>query len=157
MKNLYLLRHAKAKNAHASGKDVDREIEEKGKEQLKNRAAFLKTYEFSNDFNLLISTAKRTRQSYAALKGTLVETSKLKEVLLMDELYLASYQELLSIICQQNTENDLFIIGHNNGLSDLATYLTDEMILLATCDFIHLQFDVDSWAEVSQGMGSIKK
>ena len=54
------------------------------------------------------------------------------------------------------TENeDLFIIGHNNGLSDLASYLIDDFIDLSTCDFITIQFNINTWQEISKGLGVV--
>ena len=50
---------------------------------------------------------------------------------------------------------DIFIIGHNNGLSDFASYLTDDYIDLKTCDFVTIDFEIDTWQEASKGLGKV--
>lgn len=47
------------------------------------------------------------------------------------------------------------IIGHNNGLSELASYFTEEFIDLSTCEYICITFDIQSWKETSKGNGII--
>jgi len=73
----------------------------------------------------------------------------------MDDLYLCEQETFLKKLWDLNHENDLFIIGHNDGLSDLASYFAVEMIHLSTCEYICFSFLADSWAELSRRTGTI--
>jgi phosphohistidine phosphatase len=80
---------------------------------------------------------------------------ELSKITFKDELYLASLQELLTQIWESDSESDLFIIGHNEGLSDLASYFSGENILLQTCGFIRLQFNAQTRKEWSKDLAQI--
>jgi phosphohistidine phosphatase len=147
---IHLLRHAKTEQLSTSGKDFDRKLKDRGVLQSKEMAQFLS----SNDIHGLetwCSTAKRTRQTLTYLSDTL-KPSKLE---FMDDLYLCEQETFLKKLWDLNRANDLFIIGHNDGLSDLASYFADEMIHLSTCEYICFSFSADSWAELSRGTGII--
>jgi len=151
MLTLHLLRHAKTNANSDSGLDFDRLLLEKGIRQSKMMAQFFKMNDFQPKF-IFCSSAKRTR-------ATLKEIQKLHAlehaVEFRKELYLASRRDLLSFLCEVKGNGDVFIIGHNNGLSDLITYLVDDFYDLPTCSFVSITFDVDDWSEVSQSLGKV--
>jgi phosphohistidine phosphatase len=147
---IHLLRHAKTEQLSTSGKDFDRKLKERGVLQSKEMAQFLSSNEI-HDLETWCSTARRTRQTLTYLTDTL-KPSKLE---FMDDLYLCEQETFLKKLWDLNRENDLFIIGHNDGLSDLASYFADEMIHLSTCEYICFSFSADSWAELSRGTGII--
>lgn len=151
MRNLYLLRHAKTNQISPTGKDFDRELLPKGKKQVLQLSTYFGKFPFQNKTKGLISTAKRTQQTYLGIKNEL----NFAETTHLNELYLCSHHELLQIIWNQETEKDLFIIGHNNGISDLASYFLEVSVDLATSEFVHLQFDCDSWQETSKGLATL--
>ncbi|MNE08833.1 hypothetical protein D3C80_1014920 [compost metagenome] len=46
------------------------------------------------------------------------------------------------------------MFGHNPGFTDLFNYLTDnDLINLPTSGIVKVDFDLDSWREVSHGIG----
>ena len=148
--NLYLLRHAKTEKTATSGKDFDRKLAEKGIKQANLFSNYLKDKSIEN-VEVWCSTAARTRKT-----ALLVNVEKeLSKITFKDELYLASLQELLTQIWESDSEQDLFIIGHNEGLSELASYFSGEDILLQTCGFIHLQFNVQTRKEWSKDLAQI--
>jgi phosphohistidine phosphatase len=147
---IHLLRHAKTEQLSTSGKDFDRKLKDRGVLQSKEMAQFLSSNEI-HGLEIWCSTAKRTRQTLTYLTDSL-KPSKLE---FMDDLYLCEQETFLKKLWDLNRENDLFIIGHNDGLSDLASYFADEMIHLSTCEYICFSFSADSWAELSRGTGSI--
>ena len=147
---LHLLRHAKTEAASTSGKDFDRALLKKGIEQSK----LMNQYLLENKLTIskvFSSDAKRTRQTFSYLKDTFVE----KEIIYDNQFYLAENEILLKFINNQTTSEDIFIIGHNNGISDLAEYLTNEFVDLQTCEFISIEFKIEKWNEASQGLGTI--
>ena len=72
-----------------------------------------------------------------------------------DELYLASMGEMFNLVSNLSLKNDALIIGHNNGISDLITYFTDDFIDIPTCTFVSLSFNVNNWNEVSKGLAKM--
>lgn len=147
---IHLLRHAKTEQLSSSGKDFDRKLKDRGILQSKELAQFLISNQI-HELETWCSTAKRTRQTLTHLTASL-KPSKLE---FMDDLYLCEQETFLKKLWDLNRENDLFIIGHNDGLSDLASYFADEMIHLSTCEYICFSFSADSWAELSRGTGTI--
>jgi phosphohistidine phosphatase len=74
-------------------------------------------------------------------------------VTFIDELYLASSGEMLQIINQLQCAEDLLVIGHNEGISELASELSAAFILLKTCGLVSLEFPFESSAMVSKETG----
>jgi phosphohistidine phosphatase len=148
---LYLLRHAKTDQFSESGKDFDRKLLEKGKRQANVLALYFKSKSFQPSA-IFCSSSARTRQTLSIIKKLVSFDSEIKYV---DDLYLCEKEFLLSFLCQQNHKEDIFIIGHNNGISDFAGYLLNDFIDLSTSEFLCIDFQLDSWNEVSKGLGSL--
>lgn|SRR5690606_20945171 len=151
MKHLYILRHAKTNQFSPTGKDFDRELMEKGVKQLVELGTYFQKKVDSSGLVCFISAAKRTQQTWMGIKHFvryINETS-------LHSLYHANRQELLDFIWEQETESDMLLIGHNFGISDLASYFLDEEIVLSTSELIQLSFDCDQWNETSQGMATL--
>jgi len=148
---IHLLRHAKTEQLSSSGNDFDRKLKDRGILQSKELAQFLISNQI-HELETWCSTAKRTRQTFSYLTESL-KPSKLE---FMDDLYLCEQETILKKLWDLNQANDLFIIGHNDGLSDLASYFADEIIHLSTCEYICFSFTADSWAELSRGTGIIE-
>lgn len=148
---LHLLRHAKTNQKSPSGKDFDRDLLPKGIKQAAMMAAYLeKELHFSN-IDIYCSSSKRTSQTLDLLSRKL----KIKAKDYSRDLYLANHMELFSYLIQQKSKKDVMLIGHNNGISDLATYFTDQLVSLQTCGFVTLEFDTDNWQEISGGTARI--
>jgi len=147
---LHLLRHAKTEPFSESGKDFDRKLMQKGILQAENIALYFKSKNFQ-PIHIYCSDAARTRQTINIVN----EGNEFKKIKYLDKLYLAESPKLLSFIWEQKQNEDLFIIGHNNGLSDLASYFTGEFNDLSTCEYICISFEIDSWEETSKGNGII--
>jgi phosphohistidine phosphatase SixA len=70
---------------------------------------------------------------------------------------LAGLEDLLQFIWNLKTQNDLFIIGHNEGLSELVSYFSGSFIHLKTCGYIQLEFECESSEEKSKDCGIIRE
>ncbi|MCX6191290.1 MAG: histidine phosphatase family protein [Flavobacteriia bacterium] len=146
---LHLLRHAKTQVLSFSGKDIDRELAEKGLRQAIEMKTFLSKTEWKNTL-LLCSDATRTKQT---LENVTV-ARQFKAVEYTNELYLAEPYELKTVIAGQEN-HDLFIIGHNDGLSALAEEVCGNSICLKTCEYIELECPGNDWADIFIQKGRI--
>jgi phosphohistidine phosphatase len=148
---IHLLRHAKTEQLSKSGRDFDRNLKERGILQSKELADFIKAQGIQH-LETWSSTANRTRQTLSYL----IDDLKPSKIEFEDTLYLCEQETFLTKLWALNQTNDLFIIGHNDGLSALASYFADDMVHLSTCEYICFNFMADSWAEVSLGTGIIE-
>ncbi len=139
---IHLLRHAKTEVLSPTGKDFDRELAEKGLRQAIEMKAFLSKTDWKKTL-LLCSDASRTKQTLenVALEG------QFKAIEYSNELYLAEAMHLKTLIADQENY-DLFIIGHNNGLSELAEELCSNSICLKTCEYIQIECDENDWSDI---------
>ena len=146
---LYLLRHASAENTSPSGKDFDRSLSSIGIDQAK----LLRDYVSSLNLNetvFHISSSQRTRETANYALINCVNHNKFH-----DELYLTSSKDLLNFINVRNTTKNILILGHNEGISALASYLTNQYIGLNTANCVTISFDCENSNEISGGMGKI--
>ena len=139
---IHLLRHAKTEVLSPTGKDFDRELAEKGLRQAIEMKAFLSKTDWKKTL-LLCSDASRTKQTLenVALEG------QFKAIEYSNELYLAEAMHLKTLIADQENY-DLFIIGHNNGLSELAEELCSNSICLKTCEYIEIECAGNDWLDI---------
>lgn len=147
---LHLLRHAKTNQVSPTGKDFDRELLPRGYEQITELKLFLKEYPIAPK-TILCSSAIRTRQTLAEMKGLWPGA----DIQYLDDLYLAEKEEILKLICAQNSPHEILVVGHNEGLSELAMNLAHPRHLLKTCGFMSLEFPFESSAYISQDTGSV--
>ena len=148
---LHLLRHAKTNQISPTGKDFDRELLPRGYAQIAELKLYLAARPIAPKY-ILCSTAKRTRQTLAELQALWPNV----QILYKDELYLASKLEILQHICALNATDEMLVIGHNEGLSELAIYLSNETIWLKTCGLVSLEFSFESSAHISADTGNIR-
>ncbi len=93
----------------------------------------------------------RTRQTLAEIQ----DFWPLAQIQFIDELYLASKQEILSEICALQTPDEILVVGHNEGLSELAMTLARPRHLLKTCGFVSIAFPFETSAYISADTGTI--
>ncbi len=146
---LHLLRHGKTHQHSDSGRDFDRKLNAKGLAQCDLLGDYFTAKEF--DCEAWCSGAVRTRETFTQV----AEKVDLGSVVMREDLYLCSRAVMLEALWARPGSDDLLIVGHNFGISDLATYLTDERIELSTGGYICISFDGMSWEEISRGTGTI--
>jgi len=145
---LILIRHGNAEDSSSTGKDFDRNLSQKGIVQTKELAEYLIPKSISGE--VFCSNAKRTLQTYQS-----IEKSLPTKVIFLDELYLTSKDELLKLIWKNQSSETITIIGHNNGLSELASYLLGDLLILSTSACVCLSFEIDSWNYISQATAQL--
>lgn len=150
MLKLHLLRHAKTEQQSPTGKDFDRELMLKGIIQTNMISVYFQEHDIYPKL-ILCSSSKRTTQTLHILR----ESMRDSDLKMDDNLYLADRESLLQMIWDQKKGAEILIIGHNEGLSELASYLFGETIHLKTCGYLSLSFPFDKWKEISFGTGTI--
>jgi phosphohistidine phosphatase len=147
---LHFLRHAKTNQLSQNGRDYDRELLPRGYEQLSEFRTFIGQRELSID-HIYCSAAKRTRQTLDEIADLFPNAT----ISFHEELYLASWSELLTFLSAKNSPQISLLIGHNEGLSDLASYLTGSDIHLKTCGYVQLSFPFDHSGFISANTGDV--
>ena len=157
MKQLILLRHAKAKRRADDGTDEHRPLSNRGTQDAKLVGRYLRDLEVKP--NLIVhSTAIRTTGTAYAICNELHPTPM---TLGEDGLYLASEAVIMDCIRRTEPEvNSLLLVGHNPGIADLAFYMKesyDEPLEInefkayppAACAIF--QLDIDDWNNALRG------
>ena len=122
----------------------------RGYEQIAELKTFLKAHPIDPKI-ILCSSAKRTCQTLAEIQDFWPSAS----IRFIDNLYLAEKEEILKLICAQNCSEEILVVGHNDGLSDLAMNLAHPPHALKTCGFISIEFPFETSAYISADTGSI--
>jgi phosphohistidine phosphatase len=164
MRRLILLRHAKTERDSPSGKDHDRRLEERGRDDAAAIATWLAERDLLPD-QALVSTATRTRQTWEVV-AELFPAKAEPQVEHLPELYSASASQLLQAIHEVSAGvNRLMLIGHNPGLHELALALTckcddDQRRHLAgnmpTATAVVIDFPIADWADARFGTGKLQ-
>ena len=119
MRQLLLLRHAKSAWDDPALADHARPLNGRGRLAARHMAAEMARLGLLPDV-VLVSSARRTLQTMDALKP--LEGSPIVQV--MDELYLAPWENLLTLLHRvPETVRSVLLIGHNPGLHELALNL----------------------------------
>lgn len=123
MKAILLLRHAKSAWSDPRLSDHDRPLNRRGEQAAKAMADEIARNAPHPDL-ILCSTATRTRQTLAPLIARLGAPAP--KISLEDELYLASEDALLARLqAVDDAVGSVLLIGHNDGIWELATALAD--------------------------------
>lgn len=154
MRRLMLLRHAKTETDSASGRDIDRSLDERGLAEAAEIGAWLARQE-TRPGRVLVSPATRTRQTWEIVAKAFSEKPDAREI---DELYAASLERLLAAIHDNGREVEtLMLIAHNPGLHELSLGLC-EISPSETARALHsnlptsgvaiIDFDISDWRDV---------
>lgn len=153
MKTIYLIRHAKSDWNNPRLSDFDRPLNKRGKADAPFMGKKL------NDLNpkidlFLSSPAKRAMQTSKLIAKEInydFDTIKFDE-----SLYHSPVENLNSIVNNlSNNLNSVIIVGHNPGFTNFYNYLTLNYIdNIVTCGIVKVEFDIDSWQEIIEGLGT---
>ena len=149
---LHLIRHAKTNQVSPTGKDFDRELMPRGWKQCEELSSYLTGNLDFTSCKVICSSATRTRETLAGLRANFSEF----ETHFSEEMYLCSLKTYLKLIWSEKHTEDLILIGHNFGISDLANYFLDTESEMKTSEYICIEFPFDSWDETFQSTGILK-
>lgn len=148
------MRHGKAENGYDKT-DYKRKLISKGIER--NQKVGLKLKEQKGMFDaILCSKAARTVETAESMANLFnfpqADIKKYKE------FYLASPLIMLeSLYGLDNVISNVLLVGHNPGVSELATSLSNQLVdWLPTSALIAIKFDTDKWEEISSADAKIE-
>ncbi len=146
MKTLILVRHAKSSWDNMGMDDIDRPLNERGKEDAPVMAKRLKDKKIDIDI-FISSEAKRAHKTckYFAKEYDLDK----KDIVLVDKLYGASVIAFLEVISKLNDKHKCAIIfSHNPGITEFANTLTTVHVdNMPTCSMFAVQANISRWLE----------
>ena len=146
---LHLIRHGKAERESQSGHDFDRSLNDKGIAQTINLGQYLeKKIGF---IEVWCSDAARTRETLESI----LKSCKLQDPKYFIDLYLCSKSDFLQHLWRRKSNEDLVIVGHNFGISDLLSYFVEDSIEMRTSEYYCIDFGDLASNETSQGTGTI--
>ncbi len=166
MRRLMLLRHAKTENDAPSGRDQDRRLDERGRQDAAELGGFIATHPPFPEL-VQVSTAVRAHQTWDAAWAAMQEAVPAPKVELLPELYGAEPGQLLHAIhsAVATDPSRLLLIGHNPGLHELALALSDgsgdaaaHRALadnLPTSGLVIFDFAGEDWADVAFRRGRL--
>ena len=154
MKKLYLIRHAKSSWKNPALRDIDRPLNKRGKHDAPLMGKRLSSYDVLPDA-IISSPARR------ALKTARIIAEELgiarKTIDIRKELYPGEADRLLEMIRSfRDDDDDVVIVGHNPGFTELANLLADSNIdNIPTCGIFCVEFHTDTWKSVGKGAGAL--
>ena len=148
MKTLHLLRHAKSAWDEPGLADRERGLNRRGQRDAPLMGAALA--EFMEPIPAWVSPARRAQLT---LEGLCEGWPALGQTLHITEetLYTFASEDLVDWLREADDDRDeLFLIGHNPGLTDLVNTLTRTYTLdnLPTAGYAQLSLDMDRWDQL---------
>jgi phosphohistidine phosphatase len=144
MPTLLLLRHGKSSYPEGVD-DHDRPLSERGLREAGEAGRRLARSTSGGEIALaLVSTATRAQQTWEQVRAHVRVTTETVD----PDLYLAEAAGLLRVLHGMPAPLEhVLIVGHNNGLEDLATSLSGTPVVLKTSTFAVLSGDEpwDAW------------
>ncbi len=147
MKKLLLIRHAKSDWSDLQQTDFERPLNKRGKRNSPEMAARLVERDLRPGL-WLCSTAARARETVKLMLPAF--DLSLSDVRFLDELYLASPEEIIRTIRREGGRADvLFLTGHNPGITDLANMLSPVRLdNMPTCGVFGIDLPLSEWKEL---------
>jgi phosphohistidine phosphatase len=147
---IHLIRHAKTEPTSQSGRDFDRRLLPKGVAQANVLGYYFSQHSIQPSYTYC-SDALRTRETLEIIS----HGNSVGKIIHLNELYLSDREIYLQIIWNLKHKKDLLIVGHNDGISSLVSYLLEAHYLMKTGHYVCLEFEADSWGEISRGTGRL--
>ena len=146
MKKLYIIRHAKSSWKDFTLDDFDRPLNKRGKLNAPYMGKKLKQ---KNIFPDMIISSPALRAKLTA-KSIAKEISFTKKMVFKEDIYEASVGTLKQIITQLNdTNNTVFLFGHNPSLNMLAQSYVDFDENIPTCGIVEVEFNCTKWKDIN--------
>jgi phosphohistidine phosphatase len=153
MKNLFLLRHAKSGWEDPQIADFHRPLSKRGV----SNALLLSNYILKNGITFDLVLSSPSERTQATLDLALAERSNLLNIRLDQSIYCGEAITLLNLIkLQDDSQENILLIGHNPGLQMLAESLIRQRVeRLGTCSFLKFS-NFDSWKDLDSNILDLK-
>lgn len=154
MKELYLLRHAKASRASGGMEDCHRPLSRRGRRQVAAMAKPLQRLG-ALDGEIHVSTSTRTRQTLLGIAGQLPGSSLDSRTRYTKVLHTFDWKALRRWLMARPTDCDrIMLIGHKPALTKLARWLCRQAAAeLPTGGLLSLSLPVESWQDLRKHRG----
>ncbi|MBI3133924.1 MAG: histidine phosphatase family protein [Bacteroidetes bacterium] len=150
MLELLLLRHGKAIKNQSDTDDFSRHLNREGTAQV-NQVGFILRSQ-NRDIGQIISSGATRALETAEIINHFMGVGKVEYD---DALYLTDKTTILHKLCTTGKAKVLLYVGHNNGISDLASYLTGLNIEMSTSELITIMFDATDWKMITGHSGKL--
>ena len=142
MKNLILIRHAKAEHGYFND-DFKRDLTDKGIEESNIMANQILLKKITPD--LIISSGANRALHTSKIISKIIRYSK--DIKIDNNIFEANYNDLLNIIKNiDDCVNTLMITGHYPSLYDLTKYFSKQSInIFPTCTTVSISFETKNW------------
>jgi phosphohistidine phosphatase len=156
MKQIYLLRHAHAESHGLGFSDFDRPLDERGQEEAKVIAEYLRKRAVTFDF-VMCSAALRAQETLEPLRP-IIGTNAIE---ISENFYNISEEKILGHLRQiSDDRRKVLYIGHNPGIAfsilkfvKVAPHFLTEGVTPGT--LTGLQFSFDKWMDLDWGNAEI--
>ena len=166
MRRLMLLRHSKTENDAPSGRDLDRRLDNRGRQDAAEIGGWIGRHPPFPD-SVLVSHAIRAHQTWEIAWEAMKDLGPEPLVELVPELYGADPAQLLQIIraASETDPRRLMLVGHNPGMHELALVLAGggdaagRKALadnLPTSGLAIFDFAIDDWTDVAFRRGRLE-
>jgi len=146
MKTLYIIRHAKSSLKDIALDDFQRPLSPRGRDDALLMANKLIELNLFPDL-ILSSPSKRTKCTLDIIANHLGYT---KDIVFDNKIYESNMINLKNIVKNlDNKAKNVFLLGHNPGLNMLAEEFSGFLKNIATTGIVIIDFDCDSWSEIS--------
>ncbi|AMN43327.1 SixA phosphatase family protein [Rhodoplanes sp. Z2-YC6860] len=150
MRRLLLLRHAKAERLQSGGRDHDRILAKRGREDAAAVGAYLVRHKLIPDL-ALVSTSARTRETWGLVAKIF---PKVPPAEFEGTIYEAEPEAILDAVRATEPEvRTLLVVGHNPGMQQLAGILIASGEVEARQRLLE-EFPTSAFATISFATGS---
>jgi len=147
MKKLVIIRHAKSDWEDTKIDDFDRPLNTRGLIDAPCMGKVLKAKGLVPD-SIISSPALRARTTAELIAKELGYTKNITPNQYIYEAYVNMLIEIVNSLL--DTDEIVFLVGHNPGVSALAYMLCDLKENIPTSATVEIDFDCDSWMDVSK-------
>jgi phosphohistidine phosphatase len=153
-KTLYLVRHAKSSWKNESLSDAERPLNKRGKHDAPLMGSILKQRDKTPD--VIISSPAKRALSTAKLFAEELGYAK-KNIVIMEELYMADVSDFLEIIRNINdSAESIMLFSHNPGITYFANFISGSVIEnIPTAGTIRIDLNIKSWMETGKIKGTL--
>lgn len=154
MKTVYFIRHAKSSWNDMSLRDHDRPLNKRGLRDAPFMSKLLKGKGVKVDA-ILTSSANRALTTANYFKQELDLTDQ--QFLIRKDIYEAWAETVLEEVKNAPSEAEtILVFGHNPTFTSIANFYSEEYIPnVPTCGICKIEFDIDSWGELSKSNGKL--
>lgn len=154
MKNLLVIRHAKATTSNKTLSDFDRPLVLSSRQEIEQLAAMLKSKKMFPE-HLLASSAIRARTTAANLLHVMGYGEQ--GMVSIQSLYEADLQILIKMLHHLNPDwSNVWLVAHNPSLTELCNFLSPSLLPeLSTCSAVYFEFPIQTWAELAPHEGTV--